>query len=119
MKLSEYKGMEALEVLEALIDPAIEIMSDPDVAQAAREGQMAKVARAALKNHKKSILAVLAAAERRDPEEYAKEVNVLTLPKKLVDVLNDPEIMALFTSQGQTETASSGSASGNTKARKK
>ena len=118
-KLSEYKGEEALELLAELIEPAMEIMTDADVVKNSRAGAMPKAIAAALRNHKQAVLNFMAAIERKDPKEYAEEVNLLTLPKQLLEILNDPEAVALFTSQGQTETASSGSASENTEGRKK
>lgn len=46
-------------------------------------------------------------------EEY--KCNVFTLPVKILELLNDPDIVQLFTYQGQTGDAnSSGSASENT-----
>ena len=45
-------------------------------------------------------------------EEY--KCNVFTLPVKILELLNDPDIVQLFTYQGQTGDAkSSGSASEN------
>lgn len=120
MKLSDYKGTEALEVLADLIEPAMEIMADQAVVAAAREGKMARAVSAAIRNHKDAVLTVMAVLEREDPAEYAEKVNILTLPKNLLAILNDPEMQALFQSQGQKEAPKpSGSASENTKARKK
>lgn len=103
MKLSEYKGTDALEMLGDIIEPAMEIMTNPEVVKHSREGNIGKAASVALKNNNKAVLAIMAALERKTPEEFAQEVNVLTLPKKLIAALNDPEIQTLFTSSGQTE----------------
>lgn len=110
MKLSDYKGEEALEVLANLIEPAAEIMADKEVAEAAKTKSKAKAISVAIKNHKKSVIEILAALEKADPNTY--EVSLLTLPIKLAEILSDKELMSLFTFQGQTGGAnSSGSAS--------
>jgi len=117
MKLSEFRGEDALDVLADLIEPAMEIMGDKEFTQAFRQKKIPKAVKTAIKNHKKSVLEIMAATEREDVEEYAKKVNVFTLPVKLVELLNDENVISLFTSQGQTEASeSSGSATENTEA---
>lgn len=117
MKLSEYRGEDALDVLADLVEPAIEIMGDKEFVQAYRDRKIPKAVKTAIKNHKKSVLEIMAATEREDVEEYAKKVNVFTLPAKLIELLNDKEVISLFTSQGQTDSSESfGSATENTEA---
>lgn len=114
MKLSEIKGEQALDVLADLIEPASEIMTDEVVRACARSGNKLKAIKMAIKNHKRAVIAILAALDGvEDVDSY--EVNVLTLPAKFVEIFNDPDVMSLFTSQGQkTEKTSSGSATENT-----
>ena len=112
MKLSEIKGEQALDVLADLIEPASEIMTDKMVVATAKSGQKLRAIRLAIKNHKKAVIEILAALDGADVDNY--EVNVLTLPAKLLEIFNDPMVMSLFTSQGQkTEKTSSGSAMEN------
>lgn len=112
MKLSEYKGEDALDILADLIEPAAEIMTDPEITSAFRSGvSKSKIARLIIKGHKSAIISVLATLDREEPDEYAKKMNLFTLPAKLVELFNDPELINLFTLQGQTmEKTSSGSA---------
>lgn len=127
MKLSEFRGEQALEVLANLIDPAVEILGDKEIADAYQDrtagktrGQaQLKAVSLALKKHKPAVIEILAALECEDPNEYIKKVNIVTLPKKLLEVLNDRDLKDLFMSQGQTEGGnSSGSASESTKGQK-
>jgi hypothetical protein len=112
MKLSEIKGEQALDVLADIIEPASEIMSDKLVSAAAKSGQQVKAIKLAIKGHKRALIEIMAALDGAEVDEY--EVNVLTLPAKLLEILNDPMVMSLFTSQGQkTEKTSSGSATEN------
>lgn len=116
LKLAEIRGEEALDVLADLIEPAVEIASDKAVAKAFQEGgSKAAAIKAVIKGHKPALIAMLAALEREDPAEYAQKINLFTLPAALLALLNDPDIVRLFTSQGQTgDATSSASVSENT-----
>ena len=113
MKLSEYRGEEALDILADLIEPAGEIMSDKEMVKVFKENRF-KAIGMAIKNHKKAVIQIMASIDGVPVDEY--KCNVFTLPVKILEILNDPELVQLFTSQGQTGDAnSSGSASANTK----
>lgn len=104
MKVTDIRGEDALDVLADMIDPAVEIMQDEEIAEAAKaDAPKLKIVKLALKKHKREVIELLAALEMQTPEEYAKGVNVLTLPFKVLEILNDPDVMSLFTSQAQTE----------------
>jgi hypothetical protein len=114
VKLSEIKGERALDVLADLIEPASEIMTDKMITTCAKNGEKMKAIKFAIKNHKRAVIEILAALDGvEDVDSY--KVGVLTLPAKLLEILNDSEVMSLFTSQGQiVEKTSSGSATENT-----
>ena len=112
MKLSEYQGEAALDLLADLIEPAGEIMSDKEIGEVFKENRF-KAIGLAIKNHKKSVMQILATMDGVSVDEY--RCNVFTLPVKILEILNDQELVQLFTYQGQTGDAnSSGSASENT-----
>lgn len=113
MKLSDYKDEEALEVLADILEPTIDIMGDPKVAQLFSENQMVKAVKLAIKSHSKSVMELMAGVERVPVEEY--HCDLFTLPKLLLDIFNDEGFMSFFSSQGQkTLEESSGSVMGNT-----
>lgn len=116
MKLSEFKGEAALDLLADIIEPAAEILADKEVSDAYKNGEKKiAVVKTIIKNHKKEVIEILAAMEGVPVEEYS--CNVLTLPIKLLEILNDKEFLEFFTSAGQTEGAkSSGSPTENTEA---
>lgn len=116
MKLSDIKGDEAFEVLADLIDPASAIMADKEVETSFRSEPRLAFIKLLLKKHSKEITEILAILDRKPVEEY--EVNLVALPVKVMELLNDPELEGLFQSQGQTET-SSGSATENTEVKEK
>ena len=112
MKLSEYQGEAALDILADLIEPAGEIMSDKQIGDVFKENKF-KAIGIAIKNHKKAVMQILATMDGVPVDEY--KCNVFSLPVKILEILNDPDLVQLFTYQGQTGDAnSSGSASENT-----
>lgn len=123
MKLSDYKGEEALEVLADIIEPLSIIITDEEIQKMASKKDAApiKYIKPMLKNHKREVIEVLARLENKPVEEYEKEMNLFTLPSAILSLINDPEVKNLFRSQGQTQVtslASSGSATENTEAEK-
>ena len=115
--LTEIKGDEALDMVADLLDPATEIMSDKDVADAYKES-MVKAISVAIKNHKKAVKKILALTEGEDPETY--EPNVVIIPARLYQILTDPVLQDLFTLPNQRlEEATSGSVSESTEDAKK
>lgn len=111
MKLSEYKGEKALDLLADLIEPAAVIMADKEIARLAKANMPPiKIVKTAIKNHKAEVIEILAILDGEDPKEYAEKVTLFTLPAKLLEIFNDPDLMNLFTLQGQKPETLSGSA---------
>lgn len=101
MKLSEYKNEEALDILADILEPSIEIFTDKALIKLIQGKDKPKAISYAIKNHKKPILSILAILDGKKPEEY--ECNVFTLPAKILEILNDEELMSFFSSQLPTE----------------
>lgn len=97
--LSEYKDEEALDLLADIIEPVSEIMGDKAVAENLRSNNKGKAIKLAIKNHKKSVIEVMAILEGVSVSEY--HCNLLTLPLLLLKVLNDPELVSFFSSQAE------------------
>lgn len=114
MKLSEYKDEAALDLLVELIDPAADIFSDKEIADIMRKnGKPMEAVKLAIKNHKKSVIQILAILEGVPVEQY--HCNIFTLPIALLNVLNDKDLMDFFSLQGQNAVANfSGSATETT-----
>ena len=115
MRLSDFENEEALDLLADIIEPASEIMSDQKVVGILRSGKPTMFAVAEiLKSHKKSTIEIIAAIHRKKPEEV--KFNVITVTRDILDILNDPQVQQVFTSQSQnSESMSSGSAMESTK----
>ena len=59
MKLSEYQGEAALDLLADLIEPAGEIMSDKEIGEMFKKNRF-KAIGLAIKNHKKAVIQIMA-----------------------------------------------------------
>lgn len=113
-KLSEIQNEEALDVLADILEPTIVIARDGEVKKKAKESRMAAI-QYIMKNHKSALLKILATLEGVPIEEY--KVNVIQIPVKVMELLNDEDMMNFFHSQGLTiSDESSGSATVNTEA---
>jgi len=112
--MNERTNEEVLDLFADLLEPVGEILSDKELSTLVQEkGKQLKAVQIAIKKHKTAIIQILARVDGVDPAEY--KVNILTLPVKLMQFVNRPEVQELFTSQGQKgEPASSGSATENT-----
>lgn len=110
MKLSDHKGTEALEMLGDLIEYITDIMTDEGFAKLAKSGgEPIKIVQYLLQHHAQSILAIMARIEGEDQETY--QPGLLELPKKVLELVNDPDVADLFTSwQKTTQETSSASA---------
>ena len=120
MKLSEYKGEDALDLLADLLEPVAAIMADKEIAALVKSGtQKVKLVSAIIKSHKKEVVEILAILDGENPKTYMEKITLFTLPTRLLELLNDPELINLFTSQGQnSDKASSGSATESIQAEK-
>lgn len=105
---------EELDLLADLLEPAAEILGDKAVGDVFRTGGKPIVAvKYAIKNHKDAVIEILARIDGVPVKDY--KVSAITLPVKLLSLLNRPELKDLFTSAEQmSDAAPSGSATENT-----
>ena len=95
-KLSEVKGEEALDVLADILEPIVTIINDEEV-RSGFETNVAKSVSVAQKKYKKEILEIFASINGKSVEETCEEIDILSLPSYIVEILNEPEIQRLFT----------------------
>lgn len=108
-KISEYKDEEALDLLADLIEPAVAIVQDKAFTEAYRAGRTATAVKLAIKNHKPQVMEILARLDNVPVAEY--HCNFVTLPMRLLEVLNDEALVSVFTSPEATNTPSGSSGS--------
>lgn len=114
MKLSDFKGEKAIEVFADLLEPMAKILSDKEIVALfqSENVKQIEIVKKLLKAHPKEIVWILAVLDDKDPETY--EPNFITLPMKLLEIINDESVKYLFTSQSQDVSNVSGSATENT-----
>jgi len=100
MRLSDFKDDEALEVLADILEPTATILADEEI-QKMRDAKAnrIKIVAYVIRHHKQSIIEILARLDNTPVEEY--HINAVTLPLKLLELINDPEVQILFTQQSQ------------------
>lgn len=114
MRLSDYENEDALDLLANIMLPASEIMMDKEVVKLYKSNKpVIHTVALILKNHKRSAIEIVAALHREDPDKV--RFNAITLANDVLELLNDPELLQVFTSQSQiTDSKPSGSATANT-----
>ena len=114
MKLTEIENEQALDFLADVIDPIAKIMSDEKVEKMNKaQKPVLTMASYILKSHKKEVIEIVAMMHGENPATY--RFNTVSLLHDVVDVLNDPDVLSLFSLQGQMmEDEHSGSATENT-----
>lgn len=104
MKLSDYKGDDAIDLLADLIDPISVICQDEILQKKIQNDETRlQIVKYLLKAHKHEIIEIMARIDGQDPKDY--KCSALTLPLKLMELLNDKEVIELFQSQGQSLTS--------------
>lgn len=118
MKLSEIKGVDAIDAIADIIDPITAIMADIEIKKAAQAKKPTIViVKLLLKRHKESILEILAYLNNENPKDF--KPSLLELTVMLVSLINEisdnKELMSLFLSQPQMmASVSSGTVMVNT-----
>lgn len=113
MKLSDIKGARGFEVLGEIIEPILTIFQDQEIRDLIKTNRIKGIS-AALKKYKNELLVIMAALEGVEVEKY--EPDLFKIASNIAELLNDPAVLSLFISAGQTTETSSGSASENTEA---
>lgn len=119
-KLSEIQNEDAIDVLADLLDPIAEISKDKEVRAPKKleDGTEVpktrlEIVQTILKRHKRAVIQILAILDGVPLEEY--KINMIQIPAKVYECLNDKDILAFFQSQGlNLSDAPSGSATENT-----
>lgn len=100
MKLSEIKGVDAVETVANIIDPLTTILADEKIQKDIQtQKPVLLIVKDMLTAHKQQVLEFLAYLNMKDPKEF--NPSIIELVKMLTEVLKDEEVIDLFRSQGQ------------------
>lgn len=121
MKLSEFKGEEAILLMADLLEPITTIVKSKDTAdfyveydaKPKEEKTDLEVARFLIKHFSAQVMEILALMNRVDIHdvnafnEYKQKVNGFTVIREVLELISDSEIIDLFTSQGLSKEETS------------
>lgn len=94
-KITDYKNEDAIELLADLVEPCSVILADEEIKN---EKKQTKAISIALKKYKKEVISILARIEDVPVDKY--ECNALTLPFKIIEMLNDKAVQDFLESLG-------------------
>lgn len=112
MKATEVRGLESYDVLADLLEPIEALAQDEEISGQFKAGNYFKALILALRTHKSEVNQLLAVLDGKDPKTF--EANVFTLPKQLVALANDPDVVSLFRFTSLDMEAPSGDAMAST-----
>ena len=102
MRLSEIKGERAIDAMADLLEPLSLIFADVEIQRSIKsEEPKLLLIKKILKAHKREAIQIMAILDGEKPETY--DINLLKIPMKMLEIVNDPEVISLFTYQGQNK----------------
>lgn len=119
-KLSEFKDDEAMDVLAEILEPASNLIGNSNFKLAIRgdkkngiKPNRLQAIRIAIKENRTDVVKIMAILSEKPLEEF--HYNLLTLPKMMLDIFNDKELIDFFSYQSEKDLQTlSGSAMENT-----
>lgn len=119
-KLTEFKDDEAMDVLAGLIEPASHLFKNKEFVLNIRGNKekgikpdRIKAIDIAINEHRKDVVKIMAVLNQTPVEEF--HYDLFTLPKMLLDIFNDEELISFFHYRAEMNSeASSGSVTENT-----
>lgn len=104
-KLSEYRGKEALQIVSQLLEPISKICQNKAFVDSLKAGKVIDAVKNAIDKNADEVLEILATLEGVSVNEY--NPSVMEIPVAFMSIVNDPEVLKLFTSQGVEGDATS------------
>lgn len=103
MKLSDFKGEDAVEVLADIMEPATSLLNDTEFKKMVQSDTTTKIelVQYVMRQHTDEVLQFYSILNRL-PKETATPIK---LTATMLDIFNDKELVSLFTSQAQNEDA--------------
>jgi hypothetical protein len=119
-KLSEFKDDEAMDVLVEILEPSANLIKNNKFKLAIRgdkekgiKPNKMQAIKIAITENRKDVVKIMATLNETPVEEF--HYNLLTLPKMMVELFNDKELIDFFQYRGETDLEiPSGSATENT-----
>lgn len=107
-KLSEFKDDEAMDVLAEILEPASNLIGNPNFKTAIRgdkekgiKKNRLQAVKIAIKENREDVVKIMAILNEKPVEEF--HYNLLTLPKMMLEIFNDKELIDFFSSQSEED----------------
>lgn len=97
-KFIDYKNEDAIELIADIMEPLSVVFTDEEIKN--EKNRMKAIAKA-LRKYKKEVVEILARIDNVPVENF--ECNALTLPARLLEIMNDKDIQDFLTSLGLME----------------
>lgn len=115
-RITDARGDEAYDVLDAFIEAADPIFTDPEIAAifrgaAAKNTSLMSAIRKIVGRHREEVTRIIALDEGKTVEETKKGLSALAVPVKFVRLMNDPTVRELFFGSAATNEPADGSSS--------
>lgn len=95
MNIKQIENENAVELIADIIEPFSKIAADAELVEMIRKGENLKAVQHALRNHKTTVVEILAALNQTPVEDF--HCNIITITRDLLELLNDKELIEVFT----------------------
>lgn len=105
-RLSDYKDDEALDLLGEIIEPIMEIAQDAKVKDTifGEKRDFAAFVKTLVKDHRKSVIEVMAVLDNTPVAEY--HCDLMTLPLRIYDIITSKTMLDFFSSLAEMASES-------------
>ena len=115
MKITDFKGEEALDLLVNIMEPVTIIFADKAVRDAYKSQPKLQLVKTVLKSHMAEVLEIMAMLNGMSADEYKAAITIPGLIRQVLELINDKELQSFLESQAaETESTASGLPTENT-----
>lgn len=115
MKITDFKGEEALDLLVNIMEPVTIIFADKAVRDAYKSQPKLLLVKTVIKSHKAEVLEIMAMLNGMSADEYKAVITIPGLIRQMLELINDKELQSFLESQAaETESTASGLPTENT-----
>nr|DAM12471.1 MAG TPA: hypothetical protein [Caudoviricetes sp.] len=115
MKITDFKGEEALDLLVNIMEPVTIIFADKAVRDAYKSQPKLQLVKTVVKSHMAEVLEIMAMLNGMSADEYKAAITIPGLIRQVLELINDKELQSFLESQAaETESTASGLPTENT-----
>ena len=92
MKITDFKGEEALDLLVNIMEPVTIIFADKAVRDAYKSQPKLLLVKTVVKSHKAEVLEIMAMLNGMSADEYKAVITIPGLIRQMLELINDKEL---------------------------